>query len=512
MELVGILDNLETIASAPSGIDHLRHLVLEMAVRGQLIESQESDEPVHTHLERIDEERRILEEGARGSGSASAADGVQDPPFEIPSGWAWARLDSLVYLQMGQSPPSSAYNGAGEGLPFFQGKTDFGALHPTPRSWCTEPTRIAEPGDVLLSVRAPVGPTNIATETCCIGRGLASLRPLAGTPSGYINWALRALETQIASMATGTTFVAVSKRDLAPFPIPVPPLGEQWRIVAKVDELMALCDELEAQQVRLAEGAARSRVSALEALVEADSPEALTLAWKRVAGSGPLFVGDVEGVKLVRKSVLSVGLRSWGPPKTKERNLTDLGDVVAFQNGYAFKSEWYVDSGTRLVRCQNIGHGDLNWSDVKSLPSERYVEFERFALEAGDIVLALDRPLISTGLKVARVATDDLPALLLQRVARLTPDAKRLDPGFLWLWLRSPAFVSEIDPGRSNGVPHISTKELARIPIWLPGLEEQRRICTQLGLVLDLCDRLEGHLQDLAEEREMLSGSAVRAG
>ena len=313
-------------------------------------------------------------------------------------------------------------------------------------------------------------------------------------------------------MATGTTFVAVSKRDLAPFPIPVPPLGEQWRIVAKVDELMALCDELEAQQVRLAEGAARSRVSALEALVEADSPEALTLAWKRVAGSWPLFVGDVEGVKLVRKSVLSVGLRSWGPPKTKERNLTDLGDVVAFQNGYAFKSEWYVDSGTRLVRCQNIGHGDLNWSDVKSLPSERYVEFERFALEAGDIVLALDRPLISTGLKVARVATDDLPALLLQRVARLTPDAKRLDPGFLWLWLRSPAFVSEIDPGRSNGVPHISTKELARIPIWLPGLEEQRRICTQLGLVLDLCDRLEGHLQDLAEEREMLSGSAVRAG
>ena len=95
---------------------------------------------------------------------------------ELPIGWAKAKLPDAIELIMGQSPSSSDCNSDGKGLPFYQGKTEFGKVYPTVRKYCTSPKKLAVKNDVLLSVRAPVGPTNLATERCAIGRGLAVLR------------------------------------------------------------------------------------------------------------------------------------------------------------------------------------------------------------------------------------------------------------------------------------------------------------------------------------------------
>ena len=94
---------------------------------------------------------------------------------EIPEGWEVKTLRECMNLTMGQSPPGSTYNEHGEGVPFFQGRSDFGFRYPENRKFCTAPTRIAQPGDTLVSVRAPVGDINMAWEKCCIGRGVAAL-------------------------------------------------------------------------------------------------------------------------------------------------------------------------------------------------------------------------------------------------------------------------------------------------------------------------------------------------
>src|SRR5256714_15402583 len=103
-------------------------------------------------------------------------------------------LSTVAQINMGQSPPSSSYNLRGQGLPFYQGKADFGDLHPNVRVFCTEPLKVADAGDILISVRAPVGPTNINLEKSCIGRGLAALRCQDGFDTKYLLCFLRFYE------------------------------------------------------------------------------------------------------------------------------------------------------------------------------------------------------------------------------------------------------------------------------------------------------------------------------
>ncbi len=138
-------------------------------------------------------------------------------------------------------------------------------------------------------------------------------------------------------------------------------------------------------------------------------------------------------------------------------------------------------------------------------------EFERYSLCDGDIVLSLDRPLISTGLKVARINSIDLPCLLLHRVAKAEILSNSLDRRFFLLWLRSPQFTEAIDPGRSKGVPHISTRQLESLSFNPPSLDEQRRIVAKVDELMALCDRLEARLTTTAAESHHLLEAVLRA-
>jgi type I restriction enzyme, S subunit len=142
---------------------------------------------------------------------------------EVPKGWRVGGLRDIAQVTMGQSPPGETYNDAGSGLPFYQGKTDFGSRFPTRRIWCSAPTRFADAIDVLVSVRAPVGSVNIATERCAIGRGLASVKSTAVGRS-YLFYSLLALEDQFSAYeAGGTVFGSINKEQLGSLAVTIAP-------------------------------------------------------------------------------------------------------------------------------------------------------------------------------------------------------------------------------------------------------------------------------------------------
>lgn len=127
-------------------------------------------------------------------------------------------LSEVAELVMGQSPPSTSYNDAGDGLPFYQGKTDFGATYPTPRIYCSEPKKLAKEGDILMSVRAPVGATNLCKSQSCIGRGIAAIRA-NGIDRDFLYFYLKKIEAYIDSRGSGAIFKAINKSQLAELPI-----------------------------------------------------------------------------------------------------------------------------------------------------------------------------------------------------------------------------------------------------------------------------------------------------
>ncbi len=253
----------------------------------------------------------------------------------------------------------------------------------------------------------------------------------------WIHWQtkMRSFWEKCDSLSRGTSGKNRIKPELfLTIKIPLPSLNEQRRILADVDALSA-------------------RIEKAQSLREEASQEANVIL---ASAKNKLFSRGGE---------------------------TAVKDYATVQSGYAFKSEWFTNEGIRLVRNVNIGHGEIRWADTARIPMERQKEFPDFELKEGDVLISLDRPLISTGLKATRVTQKDLPSLLLQRVGRVIFKNSHVLPEYFYEWLNSPCFTSSIDPGRSNGIPHISPKDIEKIPFSAPPLDEQRRIVAYLDSV-----------------------------
>lgn len=159
---------------------------------------------------------------------------------DLPQGWTPSTVGSEFQLTMGQSPPGDTYNESGEGLPFFQGRTDFGFRFPERRKFCSSPSRVAKAGDTLISVRAPVGDLNVAWEGCCIGRGVAAARHISGGKS-FTLYSLRELQPALQEFEhTGTVFGAINKKQFEALPVVRPPAA----VVTAFEQLVGPMDEL----------------------------------------------------------------------------------------------------------------------------------------------------------------------------------------------------------------------------------------------------------------------------
>jgi type I restriction enzyme S subunit len=154
--------------------------------------------------------------------------------------WKKVRLDTVAEIIAGQSPESQYYNKDGKGVAFFQGKADFGDDYPTVRYYCTVPTKMARPFDILMSVRAPVGPTNICNQIACIGRGLAAIRCKEKLDYKYLYFFLKNIEKKLAAMGNGTTFSAITTAVVKAIEIPLPTLEKQQQIAHILDKADAL--------------------------------------------------------------------------------------------------------------------------------------------------------------------------------------------------------------------------------------------------------------------------------
>ena len=364
-----------------------------------------------------------------------------------------------------------------------------------------------EAGDLLVSITGDVGMLGLIPEgfgEAYINQHTCLVRFLPELRGRYFPEVLRSSLARVQFNAPQRGIKnSFRLGDVGEMFVPLPPIEEQHRIVAKLDELMALCDRLEA--ARAEREAARDRlVAASLARLNVPDPETFADDARFALDALPALTTRYDHIKQLRQTILNLAVGGWlSSLDARCQEPVVLGTVAKLQNGYAFKSEWFAKSGVRLLRNTNVAHGVLDWHDTVHLPEGRIAEFERFRLREGDVVLSLDRPFIATGTKVATISKGDLPALLLQRVGRFVIDGD-LDPNYLLIWINSPHFSEQIDPGRSNGVPHVSSKQVESAKIILPRLDEQRRFVAKVRELMALCDQLESCLKANAEHSSRL--------
>ena len=243
-----VLAHFERISEAPDAITRLRQFILELAISGRLVAQLQVDDSVVTLLARI-RTLRLVAKTPSTRASAPDATGVGHPVApSMPAGWQLVRLGDLSDVVMGQSPPGSTYNKAGEGLPLINGPLEFsrGPFGKTVvNQYTTAPTNVCEEGDFLLCVRgSTTGRTNVAGFRACIGRGVAAI--CAYLVEDYVRLFIWSRRSLIIEMGRGIAFPSISRQQIQSLAVPLPPLAEQNRIVAKVAELMTLCDRLEA--------------------------------------------------------------------------------------------------------------------------------------------------------------------------------------------------------------------------------------------------------------------------
>lgn len=426
-------------------------------------------------------------------------------------GWTLQPLGKVCEVVQGQSPPGATYNSEGRGLPFFQGKADFGDLYPTASKWCTDPQRIAEPGDVLVSIRAPVGPTNICRERSVIGRGLAALRPRDGLSTKYVLYAVRATEEEMRRRAGGTTFEAIRGKQLREHLIPVAPQPLRDALIEEV--------ERQTQHVRAGAAAARTallrvrrfRASVLLAACSGRLVETEANLARREDRTFEAATTLLERVRSRRQDWPDTPLRTPAmrlPEGWAWATVAQLATLV--QYGTSSKTGPLSADAVPVLRMGNVVAGRIVLKELKYL-SAHEEGLSNLMLQAGDLLFNRTNSPDLVGKAAVYEGSPPAPCSFASYLIRVR-FVEDFESRFLMYFLNSPlgrewaATVVSQQVGQAN----INGSKLKALTIPVPPLAEQIRIVAACQEQLALASRVDDLLASLRSRTTLLGRAVLR--
>lgn len=365
----------------------------------------------------------------------------------------------------GQSPPSSAYNDSGLGLPFYQGKADFGLINPEPRIWCDAGHRFALAYDVLLSVRAPVGDLNIANEACAIGRGIAAIRAQELIDPLFLFFALKFVRPTLEARSTGSTFASVNKTTLEQLLIPKPELCEQRQIGHTLQcVLSCVVDEM-------------ALLSAASQLKGAAMRELLS-----------------RGLRGEEQKDSEIG------PVPESWEVIPLGSLGRIGNGSTPKRSIssYWENGTYpWLTSSKVYDRDIERAD-QFVTEQALSECHLPKIQPGAILIAIT----GQGKTLGHCAVLKIEATTNQHVAYLATDLTRADPSFVRGYIETQyEYLRQVGGGGGSTKGALTCAFLRSLPIPLPStLAEQQEISATLDAIdakIELHKRKKAVLEEL---------------
>lgn len=362
----------------------------------------------------------------------------------------YVRLKEICNINMGQSPNSTSYNYENRGIPFFQGNADFGEKYPSIRLWCDKPIKIASINDILISVRAPIGDLNYANTICCIGRGLASITLNKNDYiKEYIFYLLKSKKTELNYLGTGSTFKAISKKNLENIEVPIISIDKQYIIVSKIEKISKIITKKKYQ------------LELLDDLVKARFVE---------------MFGSIYDNKF-------------------GYNVRTLQDVCEPIKDGTHQTPAYIDdsiNGFKFLSSKDVTTGKIDWNHLKYIPEELHNKlYKRISPRKGDILLAKNG---TTG--VAAIVDKDEVFDIYVSLALLRP-LDIVASEYLCSAINSTETKKQFDGSlKGIGVPNLHLGEIKKTQIIVPPMELQEQFADFVKQV-DKSKFLSNHSQFL---------------
>jgi type I restriction enzyme S subunit len=558
-----LLSNLGLLATAPGGVARLRELILTLAVQGKLVPQDPADEPASVLLQKIRAEKdRLIAEGRIKRHKPLAEIAGEEKLFELPNGWEWVQLGELLPFRIGRTPPSkdpqywadsghawvsiSDMNHLGEVLETARKITDRGAgvfgYDPLPS------------GTLIMSFKLTIGKVSVLRVPAYHNEAIVSFTPLSGLDSGFLKYMLpTAAKTGASKDALmGAT---LNTESLSKLVIALPPGSEQSRIVTRVEELMRLCDTLEAKGQLEATQHAQLVSTLLGALTASTTPEELAESWQRVAQHFDLLLDRPKAIDALEQTLLQLAVRGLLVPQDptdepasallqkiraeKDRLIAEgqirldkplppitdeetpfelpvgwawcqLDELVTIRGGKRVSNGYQlltVPTEFVYIRVSDMKDGSIDDSDLRYLDPQMRSAISRYIVTKNDIYMTIVGATIGKcGLVPERFDGMNLT----ENAARLTPHLVSKD--YLFRLLGSE-FCQEQFLGKTKqvGVQKMALNRLAGTLISLPPLAEQSRIVARVTALRRLCADLRQRLKAAQATQSHLAQALVES-
>jgi type I restriction enzyme S subunit len=556
MKLETFFKHFDLLAEAPNGVQKLRELILDLAVRGKLVPQDANDEPAAVLLERIKKEKeRLVKEGDIKKEKSLPAIKDNEIPYDLPKSWEWVRLGNIGETNIGLTYSPSDISDTG--IPVLRSSNiQSGKIYLTDLKRVN--TKIKESnfvhkGDLLICARNGskhlVGKTALIQdlpEVMAFGAFMAIFRSRCNE---YLLYFINSpLFRRMIDDVNTTTINQITQQNLKSTIFPLPPLNEQKRIVTKVDELMKLCDELEARQKKKQETRILINNAALNKLLTADTPETFTKNWQRIGDNFDILYSAPENIGKLRQAILQLAVMGKLVPqdandepaavllerikKEKER-LVKEGKVKKARTTIKINNTeipYKIPKNWIWVRLADVGHDwgqkkpdiEFTYIDVSAINKEKGIisndvnilqpneapSRARKIVYKGTVIYSTIRPYL---LNIAIIDKEFKPEPIVSTAFAVIHPFSIIIAQYLYFYLRSNPFIEYVESQmKGMAYPAINDGQLYQGLVPLPPLNEQKHIVTKVDKLMKLCDELETKLTQTQTEREKIINAAVK--
>lgn len=537
MEIKSFFDNFETMAEAPNGVQKLREMILQLAVQGKLVPQDPNDEPASVLLDKIRaEKKRLIKVGKIKKNEQLPVIHENELPYRLPDSWVWARFADLVYFEIGRTPPrKESINWAENGYPWVSiSDLEHKQVISSTKESISEVAynkifkgKIVPAGTLLMSFKLTIGKISVLGVDAFHNEAIISIFPFEAYLKEYFFRCLDGYDL-LSNQSNAIKGHTLNKEKINAIFIALPPLNEQKRIVAKVDELMALCDDLEARKQKTRQTCIQLNDACIDKMLAAREPARFNKHWQRIHTNFDLLYSQPGNVNKLRQTILQLAVQGKLVPqdpndepasvllekiqifserrmKERKRNTAKplkligpdempfvlpqgwvwvrLGDIISVSSGVGLTKTKMLEGGIPVYG----GNGITGYHNTHNVDRKTIV-IGRVGFYCGSVHLTPAKAWVTDNAFITNYSEANI------------------DQQFL-VWLLRATDLKQNDSATAQ--PVISGRKIYPLVVALPPFNEQQRIVAKVDQLMALCDDLETKLKKSQKRNDRLMEAAV---